>query len=227
MHMSLLHLYARVLGLLGPEKRLGIYLAVANFALAGAMFAEPVLFGRIIDALAGAQAKGPTAAWPDLIKLISAWVAFGLFTIVVGVTVALYADRLAHRRRQAVLTDFFDHVLQLPLTFHGESHSGRLMKVMLAGTDALWMLWLDLFPRFVRSGRFPRGAAAVRALHELDARPDDGRGRRRVRDLDHPRDQQDRNAAAHRRATLFRPRRARFRYARQYRVGTGLRPRRG
>jgi ATP-binding cassette, subfamily B, beta-glucan exporter len=145
MHMSLLHLYARVLALLGPEKKLGIYLAVANFALAGAMFAEPVLFGRIIDALAGAQAKGTTAAWPDLIKLIGAWVAFGLFTIVVGVTVALFADRLAHRRRQAVLTDFFDHVLQLPLTFHGESHSGRLMKVMLAGTDALWMLWLDFF----------------------------------------------------------------------------------
>ena len=143
--MSLLHLYARVLGLLGPEKRLGIYLAVANFALAGAMFAEPVLFGRIIEALAGAQAKGTTAAWPDLIKLIAAWVAFGLFTIVVGVTVALYADRLAHRRRQAVLTGFFEHVLQLPLTFHGESHSGRLMKVMLAGTDALWMLWLDFF----------------------------------------------------------------------------------
>ncbi len=145
MHMSLLHLYARVLGLLGPEKRLGIYLAVANFALAGAMFAEPVLFGRIIDALAGAQAKGTTAAWPDLVKLIAAWIAFGLFTIVVGVTVALYADRLAHRRRQAVLTGFFEHVLQLPLTFHGESHSGRLMKVMLAGTDALWMLWLDFF----------------------------------------------------------------------------------
>jgi ATP-binding cassette, subfamily B, beta-glucan exporter len=145
MHMSLLHLYARVLALLGPEKKLGVYLAVANFALAGAMFAEPVLFGRIIDALAGAQVKGTTAAWPDLVKLIAAWVGFGLFTIVVGVTVALYADRLAHRRRQAVLTDFFDHVLQLPLVFHGESHSGRLMKVMLAGTDALWGLWLDFF----------------------------------------------------------------------------------
>ncbi len=145
MHMSLLHLYARVLALLGPETKLGVYLAVANFALAGAMFAEPVLFGRIIDALAGAQAKGTTAAWPDLIRLIGAWIGFGLFTIVVGVTVALFADRLAHRRRQAVLTGFFEHVLQLPLTFHGESHSGRLMKVMLSGTDALWMLWLDFF----------------------------------------------------------------------------------
>src|SRR6266436_3914290 len=53
--MSLWPLYARVLSLLGPETRLGVFLAIANFALAGAQFAEPVLFGRIIDALAGSQ----------------------------------------------------------------------------------------------------------------------------------------------------------------------------
>ena len=37
---------------------LGIYLAIANLALAGAAFAEPVLFGRIIDALTGARTGG-------------------------------------------------------------------------------------------------------------------------------------------------------------------------
>jgi ATP-binding cassette subfamily B protein len=143
--MSLWRLYARVLSLLGPETRLGLYLAIANFALAGAQFAEPVLFGRIIDTLAGSQARGAPATWSDLLMLVAAWVGFGLFTIVCGVTVALHADRLAHRRRQIVLTDFFDHVLQLPLSFHHTAHSGRLMKVMLSGTDALWGLWLDFF----------------------------------------------------------------------------------
>jgi glucan exporter ATP-binding protein len=143
--MSLLHLYARVLSALGPEARLGAWLAATNLALAGAAFAEPVLFGRIIDALAGLPAKGAAAAWPDLAVLIAAWVGFALFTIVCGVTVALHADRLAHRRRQAVLASFFEHVLQLPMAFHHAAHSGRLMKVMLAGTDALWMLWLDFF----------------------------------------------------------------------------------
>jgi len=143
--MSLWRLYARVLSLLGPERRLGVYLAIANFALAGAQFGEPVLFGRIIDALAGSQAKGARAAWSDLLVLVAAWVGFGLFTIVCGVTVALHADRLAHRRRQAVLTSFFDHVLQLPLSFHHTAHSGRLMKIMQSGTDALWILWLDFF----------------------------------------------------------------------------------
>jgi len=143
--MSLWRLYARVLSLLGPEARLGVLLAIANFALAGAQFAEPVLFGRIIDALASAQANRAPAEWSRMAVLVAAWVGFGLFTIVCGVTVALYADRLAHRRRQSVLTGFFEHVLQLPLSFHYGAHSGRLMKIMLAGTDALWFLWLDFF----------------------------------------------------------------------------------
>jgi ATP-binding cassette, subfamily B, beta-glucan exporter len=114
--------------------------------LAVAQFAEPVLFGWIIDALTGSQASGNRAdvtatIWP----LLGAWVAFGLFTIACGAVVALHADRLAHRRRQAVLASYFDHILQLPLTYHTGVHSGRLMKVMLQGTDALWRIWLSFF----------------------------------------------------------------------------------
>ena len=77
--------------------------------------------------------------------LLAAWVSFGLFTITCGALVALHADRLAHRRRHAVMTDYFEHILQLPLSFHGGIHSGRLMKVMLTGTDSLWWLWLGFF----------------------------------------------------------------------------------
>ena len=144
--MSLSTLYARVLGLLGKETRLGWILAGANLALAGAQFAEPVLFGRIIDVLSGNLSTGALATdvaspWP----LLAAWVVFGLFTILCGAVVALNADRLAHRQRQVVLTNYFEHIMQLPLTFHTGTHSGRLMKVMLQGTDALWRLWLGFF----------------------------------------------------------------------------------
>lgn len=145
--MSFLRLYTRVLELLGKEARLGWILAGANLLLAMAQFAEPVLFGRIVDVLSGNSSAGPletTAAsspWP----LLAAWVAFGLFTIGCGAIVALNADRLSHRQRQAVLTNYFEHILQLPLTFHTGTHSGRLMKVMLQGTDALWRLWLGFF----------------------------------------------------------------------------------
>src|SRR5512141_3119237 len=132
--MSLLRLYKRVLELLGKEARLGWILAFANLLLAGAQFAEPVLFGRIVDVLSGKPQTGPlssNSAWP----LLGAWVAFGLFTIACSAWVAL-------RQRQAALPDSFEHIRQLPLTFHTGTHSGRLMKVMLNGTDSLWRLWL-------------------------------------------------------------------------------------
>lgn len=139
--MSMLRLYTRVLELLGKEARLGWLLAVANLLLAGSQFAEPVLFGRIVDVLSGKAVAGSSSAWPFL----AAWVAFGLFTIGCSALMALQADRLSHRQRQAVLTSYFEHILQLPLTFHSGTHSGRLMKVMLNGTDALWRLWLAFF----------------------------------------------------------------------------------
>ncbi|NPU13886.1 glucan ABC transporter ATP-binding protein/ permease [Bradyrhizobium sp. 83002] len=137
--MSLLRIYARVLQLLGKEARLGWIVAVANLALAVAQFAEPVLFGRIVDSLSGNAST--STAWP----LLAVWAAFGLFTIGASAWVALQADRLAHRQRHAVLTSYFEHILQLPLTFHSGTHSGRLMKVMINGTDALWKLWLSFF----------------------------------------------------------------------------------
>ncbi|MGY4284132.1 glucan exporter ATP-binding protein [Bradyrhizobium sp. LM2.7] len=139
--MSIFSLYSRVLELLGKEARLGWLLAFANLLLAASQFAEPVLFGRIVDVLSGNAVAGSNSAWPFLM----AWVAFGLFTIACSALVALQADRLSHRQRQAVLTDYFEHILQLPLTFHSGTHSGRLMKVMLNGTDALWRLWLGFF----------------------------------------------------------------------------------
>jgi ATP-binding cassette, subfamily B, beta-glucan exporter len=139
--MPILRLYTRVLELLGKEAGLGWLLAFANLLLAASQFAEPVLFGRIVDVLSGKTVAGSDSAWPFLM----AWVAFGLFTIACSALVALQADRLSHRQRHAVLTDYFEHILQLPLTFHSGTHSGRLMKVMLNGTDALWRLWLGFF----------------------------------------------------------------------------------
>jgi ATP-binding cassette, subfamily B, beta-glucan exporter len=143
--MKLLSLYIRVLGLLGREARLGWVLALSNLALASAMFVEPILFGRIVDTLANAQPRISQVAWRDLMLLVSAWVGFGLFIIVCSTLVALHADRLAHRQYQVVRTMFFEHVLQLPLSYHTGSHSGRLVKVMITGTNTLWALWLSFF----------------------------------------------------------------------------------
>jgi ATP-binding cassette, subfamily B, beta-glucan exporter len=145
--MSFVRVYLRVLMLLGSEARLAAMLALANIALAIAQFVEPVLFGHIVDALSGAVPIGADAEAAALAlgPLIGAWVAFGLFIIVAGALVAWFADRLAHRRRNLVLADFFEHVLQLPLAYHAGAHSGRQLKIMLSGTDTLWWLWVSFF----------------------------------------------------------------------------------
>jgi len=144
--MWLIRLYVRVLGQLGSDLRIGALLAMANVALAISAFAEPILFGRIIDVLTRAQ--NPNAApitFSDLLPLILAWVAFGFFSIGAGVLVALHADRLSHRRRLAVIANYFEHVLELPLAFHTSTHSGRVLKVMLEGSNGMAWLWLGFF----------------------------------------------------------------------------------
>ena len=144
--MGLIRLYTRVLGQLGSDLRIGALLALANVALAISAFAEPILFGRIIDVLTRAQIPGtPPVTFTSLTPLIVAWVAFGLFSIGAGALVALHADRLAHRRRLAVVANYFEHVLELPLAFHTSTHSGRVLKVMLEGSGAMSWLWLGFF----------------------------------------------------------------------------------
>src|SRR5579871_3403586 len=143
--MAFIRTYLRVLGLLRPDARLAMTLALANIALAGSQFVEPVLFGRIIDALAGTLPEGLAAAALALAPLMGTWIGFGLFIIVAGTLVAWFADRLAHHRRNLVLADYFEHVLQLPLAYHSGAHSGRQIKIMLTGTDTLWWLWVSFF----------------------------------------------------------------------------------
>jgi len=144
--MWLIRLYTRVLGQLGPDLKVGAWLALANVALAITAFAEPILFGRIIDVLTRAQSVGGTpVTFGSLMPLIVAWVGFGLFTIGAGVLVALYADKLSHRRRLGVMANYFEHVLELPLAFHTSTHSGRVLKVMLEGSNGMAWLWLGFF----------------------------------------------------------------------------------
>jgi ATP-binding cassette subfamily B protein len=144
--MWLIRLYARVLGQLGSDLRVGALLAAANVALAISAFAEPILFGRIIDVLTRAQVPGtPPITLGVLTPLIVAWIAFGFFSIGAGALVALHADRLSHRRRLAVVANYFEHVLELPLAFHTSTHSGRVLKVMLEGSNGMAWLWLGFF----------------------------------------------------------------------------------
>jgi ATP-binding cassette, subfamily B, beta-glucan exporter len=143
--MTMFTLYMRVLTELGPEKRLGLMLALANILLAAAAFAEPMLFGWLIDALSKGASTNTKPTWAEISTLVMFWIGFGLFNIAASVFVALHADRLAHRRRLAVMSNYFEHALTLPIAFHTQTHSGRVLKVMLEGTSGMWGLWLSFF----------------------------------------------------------------------------------
>ena len=143
--MDTLAIYLRALRELGSERSRARMLAVANLLLAASQFAEPVLFGRVIDALARPREAGHPLTFGELTPLVLAWVAFGLVSIAGSVTVSFHADVLSHRARLAAIARYFEHVLSLPLGFHLGTHSGRVMKVMSSGADAMWMLWLGFF----------------------------------------------------------------------------------
>src|SRR5579871_2082086 len=104
--MSFLTLYGRVLGLLKPERNLAILLAVANLALAGLQFFEPMLFGRVIDTLSNAVHQTPGEVWHNAFRLLGFWALVGLGGIGANILVALHSDRMAHRRRLAVMADY-------------------------------------------------------------------------------------------------------------------------
>ena len=134
--MGIVALYGRVIGLLASDRWIAVLLAVSNLALAAFQFAEPVLFGRVVDALANGS---------NALVYVGIWAGVGFLGVLANVLIALHSDRLAHRRRLAAMSNYFEHAIALPPTFLGEQHSGRLMKVMLRGTDQLFHLWLSFF----------------------------------------------------------------------------------
>jgi ATP-binding cassette subfamily B protein len=143
--MQFVRIYIRVLQLLGPDRWVAIGLALGAVALAGLQFLEPVLFGKVVDLLSRSEQMTNAQVWAQASTLLAVWAAVGLSAIGANVAVSLLSDRMAHRNRLTMMSRYFQHVLALPLAFHGDVQSGRLMKIMLMGTDNLFGLWLSFF----------------------------------------------------------------------------------
>ena len=132
--VSLLQVYIRALKYLAAHKTRVALVTFANVLLAAVMIAEPVLFGRIIDAMSG---NG------DLFANLVMWATLGVFSTVAFVAVAREADRLAHRRRVEVLTDSFSRVISMPLSWHSRRGTSNALHTLLRATEALSSLWLE------------------------------------------------------------------------------------
>ncbi len=132
--LSLIEVYRRALAMLASERGLAIALAAASVVIGLIQLAEPILFGRVVDALSNG-----TGAFP----IIGLWAALGLFGIGASVVVAVIADRLAHRRRLAAMADAFERAITLPLSYHAERGSGSVVRAIISGTDGLFWIWLS------------------------------------------------------------------------------------
>jgi ATP-binding cassette subfamily B protein len=132
--MKLARIYVRALGMLASERALAITLVLAGIAIAVVQLAEPILFGRVVDALSKGEKAFP---------IIGVWAALGLFNIIATAALAIMADRLAHRQRLAAMRMAFERAITLPISYHAERGSGRVVRIMLAGTDQLFALWLS------------------------------------------------------------------------------------
>ncbi len=143
--MRFFRVYGRVLGLLGRDIRIAGFLAFANLMVAGLQFLDPVLFGRVVNLLSQSDKLPHEQMWHQAAIVLGIWVAVGIGGIISNIAVAVRTERLAHRHRIKSMDRYFRHVLALPLSFHGETHSGRLIKAMLSGTDGLFGTWLVFF----------------------------------------------------------------------------------
>jgi ATP-binding cassette subfamily B protein len=130
----LFEIYWRALRYLGAEKRYVVVICAANIVLAMVTVAEPVLFGKVIDAVASERAILPT---------VGVWASFGAFNIVAFVLVARQADRLAHKRRLEVLSDSFERVIAFPLSWHQARGTSNALHTLLRALDTLFSLWLE------------------------------------------------------------------------------------
>ncbi len=143
--MRFLKTYRQALAVLRNDKRLAIMLGLANVIVAGLQFLDPVLFGRVISLLTQSDKLPTSQLWSQAAILLGIWFTVGAAAIGANIATALHSERMAHRNRLQTMNRYFGHVLSLPLSFHGDVHSGRLMKVMLGGSDALFGLWLNFF----------------------------------------------------------------------------------
>ena len=132
--MTLFQVYTRALRYLTVHKWRVAVVVIANVILAAITIAEPVLFGRIIDAISSGS---------NVTSILILWAGFGVFNTVAYVAVAREADRLAHGRRASLLTEAFGRIISMPLSWHHQRGTSNALHTLLRASETLFGLWLE------------------------------------------------------------------------------------
>lgn len=132
--MTLFKIYWRSMTYLAAEKRAAIIMCIASTLVALVTLAEPILFGRVIEAISERA---------NIVTQLALWAALGLFSIIATVLVARGADRLAHRRRLGVMTQSYERIITMPLAWHQKRGTSHALHTLIRATDSLFTLWLE------------------------------------------------------------------------------------
>ncbi|MER8524251.1 glucan ABC transporter ATP-binding protein/ permease [Mesorhizobium sp. M0644] len=132
--MSLLQIYWRALGYLAADRKRVAFICGANVTLAIIAILEPIMFGRVIDAISD---RG------SVFSTLAMWAGLGAFNIVAFVLVARGADRFAHQRRSEVLCQSFERVITMPLAWHHQRGTSNSLHTLLRAVETLFSLWLE------------------------------------------------------------------------------------
>jgi len=132
--VSLLNIYWKALGYLSADRKRVLFICLANVGLAMVAIAEPIMFGRIIDAITERR---------DVVATLGMWAGLGAFNIIAYVLVARGADRLAHARRAEVLCESYERVISMPLSWHQKRGTSNSLHTLLRAVETLFGLWLE------------------------------------------------------------------------------------
>lgn len=141
--MSAMRIYGRLFAMLGRDRWTALGLSLGNLFVAALQFLNPLLFGRVVALLATSRPGGDP--WTRIAPLLGWWGAVGVGGIVGNLAVSLLTERMAHRNRLRAMGSFYETALTLPPGFHGDTQTGRLLKVMLGGSESLFSIWLVFF----------------------------------------------------------------------------------
>jgi hypothetical protein len=110
--------------------------------------AEPILLGRVIDAISEGN---------DVFGKLAVWAGLGVFSILAYVLVARGADRLANRQRVEVLANGFEHVITATGATSRTDGVARFHTTAMPITDGMQVL----APEDLFAGRLPDGKKVV------------------------------------------------------------------
>jgi len=132
--VSLLQVYWRALGYMAADRKRVALICAANVTLAIVAILEPIMFGRVIDAISERV---------NVVPPLVIWAGLGAFNIVAFVLVARGADRMAHKLRGEVLSQSFERIINMPLAWHHTRGTSNSLHTLLRAVETLFSLWLE------------------------------------------------------------------------------------